>query len=98
MKDKENYGLLKIPEEAVIKELRIELGKTKAYIEELKDTMKLINSKEVKVQTLISLEGRVKNLEKELEKSRKECNRVVEQNIRMRKQLFDNELKNRQNG
>jgi hypothetical protein len=98
MKDKENYGLLKIPEEAVIKELRIELGKTKAYIEELKDTIKLINSKEVKVQTLISLEGRVKNLEKELEKSRKECNRVVEQNIRMRKQLFDNELKNRQNG
>ena len=98
MKDKENYGLLKIPEEAVIKELRIELGKTKAYVEELKDTMKLINSKEVKVQTLISLEGRVKNLEKELEKSRKECNRVVEQNIRMRKQLFDNELKNRQNG
>jgi threonine dehydrogenase-like Zn-dependent dehydrogenase len=98
MKDKENYGLLKIPEEAVIKELRIELGKTKAYVEELKDAIKLINSKEVKVQTLISLEGRVKNLEKELEKSRKECNRVVEQNIRMRKQLFDNELKNRQNG
>jgi threonine dehydrogenase-like Zn-dependent dehydrogenase len=98
MKDKENYGLLKIPEEAVIKELRIELGKTKAYVEELKDTMKLINSKEVKVQTLINLEGRVKNLEKELEKSRKECNRVVEQNLRMRKQLFDNELKNRQNG
>ena len=98
MKDKENYGLLKIPEEAVIKELRIELGKTKAYTEELKDTMKLINSKEFKVQTLINLEGRVKNLEKELEKSRKECNRVVQENIRMRKQLFDNELKNRQNG
>ena len=98
MKDKENYGLLKIPEEAVIKELRIELGKTKAYIEELKDTMKLINSKEFKVQTLINLEGRVKNLEKELEKSRKECNRVVQENIRMKKQLFDNELKNRKNG
>ena len=98
MKDKEKYGLLKIPSEAVIKELRIELGKTKAYIEELKDTMKLINSKEFKVQTLINLEGRVKNLEKELEKSRKECNRVVQENIRMKKQLFDNELKNRKNG
>jgi cell division protein ZapA (FtsZ GTPase activity inhibitor) len=98
MKDKENYGLLKIPSEAVIKELRVELGKANAYIQELKERMKLINTKEVKVQTLINLEGRVKNLEKELEKSRKECNKVVQENIRMRKQLFDNELKNRQNG
>ena len=88
-KDREVHGLMKVPEEVVISELRKELGKANAYIQELEERIKLLNSKDVKPQTLISLEGRIKNLEKALDKSRKECNKVVEHNLRMQKQLFN---------
>lgn len=41
MKDQENYpDLLKVPDHAIIKELRTELGKANAYIAELEDTIK----------------------------------------------------------
>lgn len=89
MKDKEWTGLLKIPSEEVIKELRIELGKANAYINELEHRLSELNGVRIKEHKLVCLEGRVKNLEKELEKSRKECNKVVAHNLRMRKQLFD---------
>ncbi len=89
MKDTEWSGLLKIPSEEVIKELRIELGKANAYIKELEDKLKQLSSKEIKQQSFICLEGRVKNLEKQLAASRKECNKVVEHNIRMQKILFN---------
>lgn len=89
MKDKEWTGLLKIPSEEVIKELRIELGKANSYIKELEDRLKELSVKDIKEQSFVCLEGRVKNLEKELEKSRKECNKVVAHNLRMQKQLFN---------
>ena len=89
MKDKEWTGLLKIPSEEVIKELRIELGKANTYINELEHRLNELNGVSIKEQKLVCLEGRVKNLEKELEKSRKECNKVVAHNLRMQKQLFD---------
>lgn len=90
MKDKEWTGLLKIPSEEVIKELRIELGKANAYINELEHRLNSLGGlKEIKAQHLDSLERRIKNLEKKLEKSRKECNEVVAHNLRMQKQLFD---------
>ena len=89
MKDTEWSGLLKIPSEEVIKELRIELGKANAYIKELEDKLKQLSGKEIKQQSFICLEGRVKNLEKQLSASRKECNKVVEHNIRMQKILFN---------
>lgn len=42
MKDDERHGLLKIPDEVIIKELRVELGKANSYIHELEDeNMKL---------------------------------------------------------
>lgn len=88
MKDKEWSGLLKIPSEEVIKELRIELGKANAYIKELEDKINSLSGKEIKQQTFINLDGRVKNLEKQLNASRKECNKVVEHNLRLQKQLF----------
>jgi len=88
MKDQEWSGLLKIPNEEVIKELRIELGKANSYIKELEEKLASLSGKEVKQQTLTCLNGRVKNLEKELNSSRKECNKVVEHNLRMQKQLF----------
>ena len=89
MKDKEWTGLLKIPSEEVIKELRIELGKANTYINELEHRLNELNGVRIKEQKLVCLEGRIKNLEKELEKSRKECNKVVAHNLRMQKQLFD---------
>ena len=82
----------------MISELRIELGKTKAYVVELKENLNSINKKEINIQTLINLQGRVKNLEKELEKSRKECNKVVTENIRLKKQLFNNQLNKKDGG
>ena len=88
MKDREWSGLLKIPAEEVIKELRIKLGEANSYISELEDKLKEYTVRQVKEQAFISLEGRIKNLEKQLEKSRKECNKVVEHNIRLQKQLF----------
>ncbi len=88
MKDKEWSGLMKVPDSEIIKQLRIKLGQANSYISELEDKLKDLSQKRVKEQTIISLEGRVKNLEKEIEKSRKECNKVVEHNIRLQKQLF----------
>ena len=40
MKDDEIYGLLKIPDEVIIKELRLELGKATSYIQELEQENK----------------------------------------------------------
>lgn len=88
MKDSEWTGLLKIPSEEVIKELRIKLGQANSFIIELEDKLKDYTGRQVKEQTFISLEGRIKNLEKQLKQSRKECNKVVEHNIRLQKQLF----------
>jgi DNA repair ATPase RecN len=93
MKDREWSGLLKIPAEEVIKELRIKLGEANSFISELEDKLKEYTGRQVKEQRLISLEGRINNLEKQLEKSRKECNKVVEHNIRLQKQLFKIEAK-----
>jgi len=43
MKDKEIYGLLKIPDSVIIKELRIEIGKLESYILELENSNKKKN-------------------------------------------------------
>lgn len=93
MKDQEWSGLMKVPDYEVIKQLRIKLGKANSYISELEDKLKEYTARKVKEDRLISLEGRIKNLEKQLEKSRKECNKVVEHNIRLQKQLFKIEVK-----
>jgi hypothetical protein len=93
MKDQEWSGLMKVPDYEVIKQLRIKLGKANSYISELEDKIKEYTGRKIKEERLISLEGRINNLEKELEKSRKECNKVVEHNIRLQKQLFKIEAK-----
>lgn len=93
MKDQEWSGLMKVPDYEVIKQLRIKLGKANSYISELEDKLNEYTGRKVKEETFISLEGRIKNLEKQLEKSRKECNKVVEHNIRLQKQLFKIEAK-----
>ena len=90
MKDKEVHGLMKIPSEVLIKELRIELGKANSYIKELEERLDSLGGlKEIKKTHLECLERTIVNLEKKLNKSRKECNEVVEHNLRMQKQLYD---------
>jgi hypothetical protein len=88
MKDKEWSGLMKVPDAEIIKQLRTKLGQANSYISELEEKLKEYTQRKIKEQSFICLEGRVKNLEKELEKSRKECNKAVEHNIRLQKQLF----------
>lgn len=88
MKDQEWSGLMKVPDYEIIKQLRIKLGETNSYVSELEDKLKEYTGRKVKEQTFISLEGSIKKLKKQLEQSQKECNKVVEHNIRLQKQLF----------
>ena len=93
MKDSEWSGLMKLPDREVIKIIRVKLGQANAYIEELKAELEEMKCRKVKDTTITQANGRINNLQKELEKSRKECNKVVEENIRLKKQLFKNETK-----
>jgi len=88
MKDKEWSGLLKLPSEVIIKELRFQLGQSKSFITELEDKLNLLTAIDVKIQYVKSLENKISNLEKKLQQSRKECNKVVSQNLRLQKELF----------
>ncbi len=72
-KDREVHGLMKIPEEVVISQLRVELGKANSYIQELEEKLNSLGGlKDIKAKHLDCLERRIKNLEKALEKSKKE--------------------------
>jgi hypothetical protein len=88
MKDEEWSGLLKLPSEVIIKELRFQLGQSKSFITELEDKLNLLTAIDVKIQYVKSLENKISNLEKKLQQSRKECNKVVLQNLRLQKELF----------
>ena len=48
MKDQEWSGLMKIPDEIIISELRIEIGKLKSYIDELDYTLQDKEAKNIK--------------------------------------------------
>jgi hypothetical protein len=93
MKDKEWSGLMKVPDYEIISRLRIKLGEANSYISELEDKIKEYTGRKIKEDTFIAMDGEIKNLKKQLEKSRKECNKVVEHNIRLQKQLFKIEVK-----
>jgi len=70
MKDNNNYGLEKIPNNEIIKQLRIELGKKESYIQELKHELGINIGKKVKSETISQQENRIRNLEKELKSYR----------------------------
>lgn len=72
-KDREVHGLMKIPAEVIISQLRLELGKANAMIIELEERLdELGGLKDIKAQHLDCLERRIKNLEKENEKLNQE--------------------------
>lgn len=73
-KDEEWSDLLKLPAEVIIKELRIELGKQNAYIEELKENLKeeknKANERVIKLTKLEHLEKENNRLTLLLEQAR----------------------------
>lgn len=52
MKDKELYDLHKVPDDVIIRELRIELGKQAAYIIELEEEIKALKAAQKPSSTL----------------------------------------------
>lgn len=88
MKDNEWSGLMKVPDREVISSLRVKLGQANAYIDELKSELEEMKCRKVKDITITQANARINNLIKELEKSRNECSKVVQENIRLKKQLF----------
>lgn len=62
-KDKEWSGLLKLPSEVIISELRVKLGQQEAYIAELEDKLKVKELKDIKQSKLEHLEKENKRLD-----------------------------------
>lgn len=79
MKDKAVHGLFKLPDEALIKELRIELGKQASYIQELEDEIKFLKKEETEEKKKIRREklfdeyrAQIKNLNDKIRKLKKD--------------------------
>lgn len=65
-KDNENFGLLKIPDQVVIRQLRMELGKANSYIQELEHKILGLNKidEKGKCSKCRKKDEQIKNLEK----------------------------------
>lgn len=63
-KDTPVYGLEKIPDEVIIQELRLEMGKLNAYIEELEFELKTIKAD--REGYILKLENTVKSLKNQM--------------------------------
>lgn len=88
MKDEEWSGLLKIPKEEVIKQLRIELGKSNSYIQELENKLKSIPSKNIKEAHLKDLKRQIESLTNKLNSTRDSLVKANKQNELLQKQLL----------
>lgn len=97
-KDKEVHGLMKIPEEAVIASLRVELGQHKAYIDELEERLKIALTLETKdlLNQIHSLKCERKKLHErikymqdndEINRLRRENNELVGRIVQLKKNL-----------
>lgn len=83
-KDNEVYGLLKLPDEVVIKQLRQELGIQVSYIDELEDRLKRYERiapeelKEFKKDIVIKQKNvEIQALQKTVGTLRKDVNRLI---------------------
>lgn len=81
-KDEEWSGLLKIPAEVVISELRVKVGQLESYIAELEDKIKEIDVKNIKLTKLEHLENDNKRLKEKLEDT---SNKLADSNSRIRR-------------
>lgn len=87
VKDSEWSGLLKVPSEVIISELRIKLGQQNAYISELEDKIKVLEGRKIKETKLIHLEDEVARLTAKLKDSQ---NRLVE--LSQRNRILETEI------
>lgn len=95
-KDNEWSGLLKIPAEIVISELRLKLGAQDSYISELEDKLKQREPKDVKETKLLHLEKEVERLELKLKDAESRLGDMGKRNRILDSQLL-NLLKEKQN-
>jgi peptidoglycan hydrolase CwlO-like protein len=88
-RDREVHGLMKIPSEVVISELRQELGKANSMISELQDKLNSLGGlKDIKAQHLDCLERRIKNLEKDNNKLQEEVKRQQKANTKLMRSIY----------
>jgi hypothetical protein len=79
-KDQERLGLLKIPSEVVISELRIKLGQQNAYVSELEDKLKAVEKRKIKETKLQHLESEVSRLSEKLKDTENRLRDVLQRN------------------
>lgn len=93
MKDLELFGLLKVPDEVVIKELRTEIGMLKSENDELKYRLRLAINPEVDklVNTINSLKGELRVLRNRnlIQEKQKEINSLRNINAELVHKLID---------
>lgn len=93
MKDREWSGLMKIPSDIVISELRQELGKLRSTIDELKydiDEFKKINGELMlsglkKASTIVRLSADIEKLEAEVKRQQKANTNLLKSIIKLKK-------------
>lgn len=88
MKDAEWSGLMKIPDEVVISELRVKVGQLESYIEELEEQVKERALKNVKLTKLEHLEREVERLSSLLLDAQNRLGDLGKRNQRLEAELF----------
>jgi cell shape-determining protein MreC len=88
MKDAEWSGLMKIPDEVVISELRIKVGQLESYVEELEEQVKERALKNVKLTKLEHLERDNERLKGLLMDAQNRLGDLGKRNQRLETELF----------
>jgi hypothetical protein len=88
MKDSEWSGLMKIPDEVVISELRIKVGQLESYVEELEEQVKERALKTVKLSKLEHLERDNERLRTLLMDAQNRLGDLGKRNQRLETELF----------
>ena len=91
MKDKQWSGLIKVPAEEIIKELRLELGKANAYISELEFKLKEfeeLKAKKENLERLKALETELSRVKKKLDDTRNRLADSEKVRDHFKKELF----------
>ena len=88
MKDAEWSGLMKIPDEVVISELRIKVGQLESYVEELEEQVKERALKTVKLTKLEHLERDNERLRALLMDAQNRLGDLGKRNQRLEAELF----------
>jgi phosphoribosylanthranilate isomerase len=88
MKDSEWSGLMKIPDEVLISQLRIKVGQLESYVQELEEQVKEKVLKTVKITKLEHLERDNERLKALLMDTRNRLGDLGSRNQRLEKELF----------